>query len=101
MTRQHMNQRLFQHLSELFILVIFAFSIVYVLDDVIQVLSLKGFLSELAFNLFFAGPLFAFFLSLFWLRKAGVKRFKIYIGLSIIQLLMIVMFIFIVMNSQV
>ena len=101
MTKSRINLKLFQQISELFILVIFAFSTVYILDDVIQVLALKGPLSKLAFYAFFTGPLFVFFLSLFWLRKVRIKRFRIYISLSTIQLLMIIIFIFLIINSQI
>ena len=86
---------------EAFAILIFLMSFVYLLDDVIQVLSLKGILEELVFYTFIIGPFVTLPLSLVCRIKFKLRRFSFYIALSTIQLLMIVMFAYILLNSQV
>lgn len=86
---------------ESFAILILMLSFVYLLDDVIQVLSLSGMLEDVVFYTFVIGPIVTLPLSLVCRIKFNLRRFSIYIALSTIQLLLIVAFTYILLNSQV
>ncbi|NMH67192.1 hypothetical protein [Shewanella salipaludis] len=86
---------------ELFTVLVFSLSFVYLLDDVIQVLSLDGVLEDIVFYVFVFGPLAVFPLSLFGWKKLKLKRFGLYTVLASFQIVILIAFTYILMNSQV
>ncbi len=99
--KPYINKVKFQQLSELLVLTVFTLGLVYIFDDVIQVIAVKGIFAEIAFYTFFAGPFFTLPLSLLCWKKLKGRRFVAYTAISVIQLLLIATFTYIIMNSQV
>jgi hypothetical protein len=83
------------------VLTVFAFGILYVLDDIARLISMHSILAEINLYGFFIGTPIIFILSLFSIRKWNERRFKYYVALSGFQLLVVSIFIYIVMHSQV
>jgi hypothetical protein len=82
-------------------ILIFSLSFIYLLDDVVQVLSIDGLLEDIVFYTFLVGPFFVLPLSLLFKVKLKIKRFSLYVVLSSLQMLLIALFGYILLNSQV
>lgn len=86
---------------DIFILTSFLFGIIYILDDLARVIPVKGLLEDIVLYGFFSSVPFAFALSVFGFIKWRETRFKFYVAVTSIQLLLCLLLIYIVMNSQV
>lgn len=95
------SKRKFTGALEVFTVLVFLLSFVYLLDDVIQVLSLNGILEDVVFYVFIFGPLVIFPLSLICWKKFKLKRFGFYTALALFQILILIFFTYVLMNSQV
>lgn len=100
MEAKRRNKKLVGALDLLAVLV-FSLSLIYILDDVIQVLSLGGVAEGIAFYVFVVGPLILFPLSLFFWKKLRIERFGLYAVLASIQIFILIAFTYILLNSQV
>lgn len=87
--------------SEAFIILTFLLGFIYILDDVVQVLSLSGVMEDFVFCGFFIGPFIVLPLSVVFWVKLNIKRFIFYSVMSIIQLYIIAVFAYIIFHSQV
>lgn len=86
---------------ELFTILLFTLSFIYLLDDVMQVLSLDGVLEDIVFYTFVFSPLVVFPASLFGWKMLKLKRFGLYTALASLQIIISLAFTYILMNSQV
>ncbi len=95
------NNRSLNSNLEFLIIVLFTLSFIYLLDDVIQVLSLDGVIEDIVFYTFVFSPLIALPVSLFGWKKLRLKRFGLYTALASFQIIISLAFTYILLNSQV
>jgi hypothetical protein len=95
------NNRKLTVVLELCTVLLFTLSFVYLLDDVIQVVSLDGVLEDIVFYAFVFSHLVVFPVSLFGWKQLKLKRFGLYTALASFQIITSLAFTYILMNSQV
>lgn len=89
------------YLLDWVIILLFLLGCMYVLDDVVQVLAIRGSVEAISFHAFFFGPFVTVPLAITGWIKFRAVRFRLYFLISVLQILMIIGSIYIVMNSQV
>ncbi|WP_421131754.1 hypothetical protein [Alteromonas sp. A079] len=99
--KTNQDNRSLNGLLELFTLLMFSLGLIYLLDDVVQVLSLTGVWEDIVFYSFIFGPLITFPLCMYCWKKLKMKRFGLYTALTFFQIFLLLAFIYILMNSQV
>lgn len=92
---------MFNGALEVFTVLVFLLSLAYLLDDVFQVLSLNRTLRYFVFYVFVFSPLIILPLSLIFWKKLKLKRFGFYAVLASFQVIILILIVFISMNSQV